>query len=246
MRGEELFERIRAQMLSAVTVDSAFDGLLPPLARAKSRQYWSPLCVAHRAAPRFHERGVKRVLDVGAGPGKFCIAAGFASPNVEYCGVEQRVALVEAARHLATSLQLKNVEFRLGNVLQVPWSEFDGFFFYNPLVENVFGADLAFDETVELSGSRFGGELLKIVELLSSVRVGSVVVTYCGLGGPIPSSYELRLEETVGAGRLRTWIKSRAYEANWYYLDHHKDVGRAPRRYIERKLRHLEVPFCLP
>ncbi len=235
----ESFDHVRTHLQRGDLWDGDFDLLLPPLARAKAPRYWSPLCVARRAALRLSQHGVRRVLDVGAGPGKFCIAAALACPDLELCGVEQRGPLVETARALALGLRLQNLEFRTGDALSVPWGEFDGFFFFNPFAENVFGSDGTFDSTVELSEARLASELLRTVDLLSSLRTGSVITTYCGLGGPIPSSYDLVREEPVGSGRLRTWIKRRSYEAAWFHLDEQDEVSRLPRRGVQRSLARM-------
>jgi SAM-dependent methyltransferase len=218
--------------------DGAFDRLLPPSIRTKSRQYWSPLCVARRAALRFSELRARRVLDVGSGPGKFCIAAAFAHSALEFHGVEHRVELVGTSRDLAARLGLRNVQFWAGDALSVPWARFDGFYFYNPFAENMLPAEEAFDALVELSVHRLAADLLGVVEALSSLRTGSIVVTYCGLGGPIPSSFDLISEELVSSGCLRTWIKRRSYEGDWYHLDRQDDVARATRGYVDRRLRH--------
>jgi len=220
MLNDAHFTKARAAMLRGNCWDLAFDRLLPPLVRAKSSQFWSPLCVARRAALRFVEHGARRVLDVGAGPGKFCIAAALARPTLELCGIEQRPDLVEASRKLSARLEVPNVEFRVGNAVSVPWNEFDGFYFFNPFAENMLPAEETYDETVELSTYRMGWELLQVIDRLGSLRTGSVVVTYCGLGAPIPSSYDLASEEPIGSDCLRTWVKRRSYDAGWYHLDH--------------------------
>jgi hypothetical protein len=154
-------------------------------------------------------------------------------------GVEQRPSLVDTARALAAGLGLTNVEFRVGDALSVPWRGFDGFFFFNPFAENVFCSEDTFDTGVELSERRLGSDLLRTVRLLSSLRSGSVAVTYCGLGGPIPSSYDLVREEPVGSGALRTWVKRRSYEADWLHVDEQDDVSRLPRFEVERDLARM-------
>lgn len=232
-------ERIHAGLRAGTLWDGAFDWLLPAMAREKSAQYWSPLSVARRAALRFAERGVQRVLDVGAGPGKFCIAAAIAQPDLEFCGIEQRAGLVEAARTLAAAFSLRNVQLRAGDAFGIPWRDFDGFFFFNPFAENVFRSHDRFDFTVELSEARLATALIRTSELLSSLRIGTVVVTYCGLGGPIPSSYDLLREEPVGSGLVRTWLKRRSHEFAWYHLEEEDSVSRLFRAVADRNLERM-------
>jgi hypothetical protein len=239
MVAPDRFDHARASLLGGRCREGAFDELLPLPVRAKASRYWSPLSVGRRAASRFADFGARQILDVGAGPGKFCITAASAHPELRFCGIEQRGPLVEIARDLAFRLRLPNLEFRVGNALSIPWGDFDGFYFFNPFAENIFSSESIFDEAVELSESRLAFELLRVLELLTSLRTGTVVVTYCGLGGAIPSSFDLMREEPVGSGYLRTWIKRRSYDDAWCHLDIHDDVSRMQRRRLEERLENL-------
>jgi len=78
-----------------------------------------------------------------------------------------------------------------------------------------------------------------VAELLSFAPRKSIVVTYHGLGGPIPSSYDLVVDERFGSGPLRVWQKNRSREGAWYHLDYSDEVSRVPRKYLQRKLAAL-------
>jgi SAM-dependent methyltransferase len=228
MADDDHFDRVRAGMVSGELSDVAFGALLPPLVRAKSTYHWTPLAVARRAALRFAEQSIERVLDVGCGPGKFCIAAALAQPEIDFCGVELEVSLTKTAQELATQLRLSNVEFRTGNALGAPWHDFDGFYFFNPFI------------TSSLEPLGIGREVLRVAELLGAARRGATVVTYHGLGGLIPSSYELRSEEPISSGHLRVWVKTRARAADYYHLEYSRDVSRVPRSYVREKVGSFE------
>jgi len=211
---------IRERLASGELSDVGFDALLPPLTRARSSYTWTPIVVARRAAEHFARRGVSRVLDVGCGPGKFCIVAGLTRPALRFYGVEHSAALTRTALALTACLRLSNVEIRNGEALDAPWRGFDGFYFFNP-----FSAD-----------SRVGGpDLLRVADQLRGAARRTVVVTYHGLGGPIPSSYDLVSEERVGSGPLRVWQKN-SRDGAWYHLDYSHGVSRVPRKYLDRKL----------
>ncbi|HEY0465789.1 MAG TPA: class I SAM-dependent methyltransferase [Polyangiaceae bacterium] len=182
--------------------------------------------VAQRAAWRFAERGIRHVLDVGCGPGKFCVAAALARPNLHFFGIERGVGLTLTANAVAASLRVSNVEFKAGNVLDAQWHDFDGFYFFNPFSE---------DSAPGSESARTETDLLRVVELLGAANRGAIVITYHGLGGAIPSTYDLLSDEPVGSGRLRVWIKNRSREAAWYHLDYAQGVSRVPRRYFERQ-----------
>lgn len=229
MTDEQHFDRVRNSLITGQLSDLAFGALLPPLIRAKSSYCWTPLAVARRAALRFAEQGTRRVLDVGCGPGKFCLTAALACPEIDFCGVDLSVTLARTAKELATGLRLSNVEFKAGDALDAPWHDFDGFYFFNP-----FGGTLLTPlmDDCALPG---GDELLRVAELLDAARKGVTVITYHGLGGPIPSSYTLRSEEPIGSGCLRVWQKTRSRAQGFYYLDHSREVSQVSREYLLRK-----------
>jgi predicted RNA methylase len=172
------------------------------------------------AAARLVQRGACRVLDAGSGPGKFCTVGAAANSLVTFVGIEQRNSLVSVARQVATRLGVTNVRFVLGDALARSWAQFDGFYFFNPFTENLWGTQDVFDARTGSAARRFRTEALRVAQRLRQVRCGSVVVTYHGLGGPIPSSYDLIAEENCGSGHLRTWIRVRDREEDWVHLDH--------------------------
>jgi predicted RNA methylase len=233
MPNDQYVGRIAARLRTGEVFDGGFDQLLPLHARAHSLWHWSPVYVAQRAAVRFAEHGARRVLDVGAGPGKFCIVAGASQPGLEFHGVEQHVELVATAKRLAELLDLRNVRFSSGDALLALTGPFDGFYFFNPFFDDPFGAEEHAGLRSEPPIPRIAAAAIRVTDSLRSARDRTVVVTYHGLGGPIPSSYDLVCEEPVGSGCLRTWVKTRANEESWYYLDEADDVTRVPRWYVE-------------
>jgi SAM-dependent methyltransferase len=221
MADDNQLDQVRERLALGQLSDVSFDTLLPPLTRARSSYTWTPVAVARRAALHFAERGASRVLDIGCGPGKFCIAAGLAQPELSFCGVDRSAGLTRIARELTAALRVPNVETRKGDALDAPWHDFDGFYFFNP-----------FSDDSRTSGDK----LLRVAELLREAPRKSVVVTYHGLGGPIPSNYDLVSEERLGSGPLRVWVKVRPRDAAWYHLDYSHGVSRVPRKFLERKL----------
>jgi SAM-dependent methyltransferase len=226
----ELAELKLAAPNCVLASDQRFDAHLPHRARLRADQYWTPVSVAARAAELFRSHRARTILDVGCGPGKFCLAAGSAAPELHFEGVEQRVGLVNAARRLARQLNVKNVHFSLANALEISWDRFDGFYFFNPFVENVFSRPTQFDATVELSMLRFAWDLIQVEHLLAGARVGAVIVTYHGLGGPIPSCFELVHTEAAGTDQLRVWLKRRRRTEAWCWVDSEREVTKAVRQ----------------
>jgi SAM-dependent methyltransferase len=217
---DDYIVRVRERLSEGRLLDAAFDCLLPPAARSKSMLHWTPVSVARLVAERLAQRGAAHVLDAGSGPGKFCTVAASTCSHLTFTGIEQRVELVSAARAIAARLNIPNAHFELGDALAHSWAPFDGFYFFNPFAENASGAEDLFDGGTDNPKRRFGTEALRLLRRLRQARDGSVVVTYHGLGGPLPSTFELAAEESSGSGCLRTWIKTRDREEPWVYLDY--------------------------
>ncbi|NUO47867.1 MAG: hypothetical protein HOV80_03315, partial [Polyangiaceae bacterium] len=80
--------------------DHEFDVLLPRELRVASARFWTPLSVIRTSLDWLRTEEVERVLDVGSGPGKFCVASALGSTR-QYVGIEHREGLCDAARSLA-------------------------------------------------------------------------------------------------------------------------------------------------
>ena len=92
---------------------------------------------------------------------------------------------------------------------------------------------------VLLSALRFGSELLRVESLLEQAAVGTVVVTYFGLGGPIPASYELVADELAGGDRLRTWVQGERRGSSSAWLETVASVRRVSRNDVHCALASL-------
>jgi SAM-dependent methyltransferase len=199
--------------------DVTFDTVYPAAIRLLSRRFWTPVEVARRAAAMFEKAAARRVLDVGSGVGKFAICAAAAAPGVEFVGVEQRPNLLGIARSVGRRFGLRNVRFQLGDATEVPWSAFDGFYFFNPFVENLFDVDDAIDSGVELSQARFMYEVLRVETSLQTCPLGTVLVTYYGSGTRIPGGFTLVTSERAGRDWLRLWVKRSDATADTYFTE---------------------------
>ena len=187
--------------------EATFDSHLPLEARALSSRHWTPLAVAVRAAEWFDEFRIRTVLDVGSGAGKFCVAAALAG-HCHFTGLEQRGRLVTCARSLALSFGVQQrVHFLQGMLGGVRLPAVDAYYFYNPFEENLHGPASQIDGEVELSTERYARDLRAVRELLSAARAGSYVLTYNGLGGKLPASYQPVCVDRELPNVLRLWRK---------------------------------------
>ena len=159
---------------------AAYCGLL-------SQVHWTPVEVSLHAAALLSDGQRRRILDIGAGVGKFCILGALTTPAA-FVGIEQRLSLVEAARSAAARSGASRASFVHANVLDVDFAEFDAFYLYNPFYEQISLDSIPIDETIEPSYKRFLGYVAATTKKLRDMRSGTRVVTYNGLEGTCPPS----------------------------------------------------------
>lgn len=184
--------------------DEVFDTLLSDPLRAVAPRHWTPLEVAEKAS-RFlcTHHGVK-VLDIGSGSGKFCMAAAYHHPEARFTGVEQRAYLVDFCNSLKDKLGLGNVKFVHANIKDFDISAYDHFYFYNSFYENLPGTQ-KIDYEVRYSESLYNYYNRILYKMLDKKPVGTRLVTYHSLGGEIPPGYEII--DTDYAEYLKYWQK---------------------------------------
>jgi SAM-dependent methyltransferase len=192
-----------------LVTDRVFDRIYPPELRFISRQYWTPVAVAARAAQLLVEAGATRILDIGSGPGKFCITGALTTDAV-FTGVEQRQQLVEVARAVAYRIGAERARFLHADVLRFPFRRFDGFYLYNPFFEYLAVTGVRIDDAIGLSVPLFERSVLTTTRKLARLPVGVAVATYHGFGGVMPNSYSRVYQEGAGTDRLDLWIKTKS------------------------------------
>ena len=213
-------ERVAGALRARRTLDDAwFDRFLPEELRTVSGKYWTPLEVAVRVAEWLEQLHIRSVVDIGSGAGKFCVATALAG-SARFTGLEQRARLVTAARDLARVFGLDDrVTFVHGALGLGPVPEAEAYYLYNPFGENLFGEEDHLDEDVELGASRFARDVQIIEGLLRDAPVGTLLVTYNGFGGEVPSSFhEERVDDTL-PNVLRLWRKTTVLESGPAHAD---------------------------
>jgi SAM-dependent methyltransferase len=183
--------------------DQAIDDLYPESIADLSGRHWTPVAVARRAAALLAPTPRHRVLDLGAGPGKFCIV-GALSTGASFTGIEQRHHFVVAALELTARLQIPNVHFIHANILDVDWRPYDSYYLFNPFAEQIMGG---IDDTMPVAPALYGFYIAEVRRRLCDARSGTRVVTYHGFGGAMPSSFRLTRRERCGNDELELWIK---------------------------------------
>ncbi len=187
--------------------DEKFDRIYPARIRQLSSIFWTPLAVAAEATRLLVHAPGTRVLDLGCGAGKFCLVAATLS-DARLTGIEQRPELIAAARAAAAAMELADIEFIEGNLVDLDFAQFDAFYLFNPFEENLHGHKI--DSAIPLSPRLFQHYTQHVADQFGARPLGTRVVTYMGYADDIPACYDC--EETRFGDDLKLWIKRRAYD----------------------------------
>lgn len=183
--------------------DRDFDQFFPRSVRELSVVHWTPVKVARRAAEYLVTAPGTKVLDIGCGPGKFCIVGALATEGL-FKGVEQRADLCRVGQAAILKAKIPNAEIVHGNVMDLDFSEFDAFYLFNPFEENL-GTTSPIDRTIELSETLYEGYTDHVASQLARAPLGTKVATFYGRCQEIPPGYEP--VGTTGHRSLKFWVK---------------------------------------
>jgi SAM-dependent methyltransferase len=184
--------------------DDQFNKIYPPAIQLLAKRHWTPLKVAELAARFLATEKGDRILDIGSGAGKFCLAGGYYQPTARFYGVEQRADLVEHARNANAILELDNVTFIHRNLTDLPLTDFDHFYFFNSFFENLAGQD-KIDENVEYSVDLYNYYTRYLYKQLKQKPIGTRIATYHSLEDEIPAGYHVVGTEINDL--LKFWVK---------------------------------------
>lgn len=188
---DEAATALRAALRAGRPVsDRGFDRLFPMSQRVRSYFHWTPVDVAVRASTLLAPTDDTRVLDIGAGVGKLCLI-GAVITRATWIGVEIDPEMVEAANHAARLLGVADrAQFVCADASSLDWSRFDSLYFFNPFAEASRGLELQTEH----------------------LREGARIVTYHGVGGDMPSGYELVHREPAREDRLCLWVRGHTHQ----------------------------------
>jgi SAM-dependent methyltransferase len=178
--------------------------LFPRPIQSLAQKHWTPLRIANLVAQFLVPHDGVKVLDIGSGVGKFCLAGGYYQPGASFFGVEQRKHLVEHAETARRILDLKNVHFFAMNLTELDFKQFDHFYFYNSFYENLFDTE-KIDDSITCSPNLYNYYNRVLHKKLKEMPVGTRVAAYHCLESQGPSGYQL-VEEHVGTW-LKFWMK---------------------------------------
>jgi len=185
--------------------ESHFCQLYPLSIQQLDKKHWSPLIVVNRAVKFLVDKPNVKILDIGSGTGKFCLAGAYYKPSVSFFGVEQREDLVDQAERVRKLLRLQNVYFKHHNFTQLNLKQYDHFYFYNSFFENLDGTD-KIDNKIAYSNELYNYYSHYLYKQFEEMPVGTRVATYCSWDDEIPRGY--KLVETQLDNLLKFWTKT--------------------------------------
>ena len=147
--------------------------------------------------------GVK-VLDIGSGVGKFCLAGAYYKPHASFFGVEQRENLVVHAEKARDILGLQNVHFIHRNITQLDFKQYNHFYFFNSFYENLLDKD-KIDDSLTYSTHLYNKYHRLLYKKLDEMPEGTRVATFHCVEDKMPAGYWL-VDSKVGT-LLKFWLK---------------------------------------
>lgn len=184
--------------------DQAFHQLYPGALHAQASMHWTPVAIAKKAAEFLAAEKNHKILDIGSGSGKFCIAAAHFQPGCSFYGVEQREELVIAAKSAALVAELPNVFFIHANITSIDFTGYDHFYFFNAFFENL-DADHKIDQQVNYSKELYTVYNRYVYKQLDKKPAGTRLATFHSTQDEIPAGYH-----EVGGSEdelLKFWLK---------------------------------------
>jgi len=184
--------------------DAQMHYLYPESIQLLAHKHWTPLSITQMVVEFLTPVHGVKVLDIGSGVGKFCLAAAYYKPAAFFSGVEQRKDLTEHAELAKATLGLKNVHFINGNFTRLNFKQYDHFYFYNSFYENLDDTD-KIDDSVSYSGELYNLYNGLLYKKLDEMPSGTRLATFHCLEDKIPDGYHM-IESKVGC-LLKFWLK---------------------------------------
>lgn len=183
--------------------DLDFDSLLSKKFQNISKVHWTPIQIIETVVEWCKENGSSSILDIGAGVGKFCLV-GASISNLQFTGIEKRKSLYKQALKVQEKLELKRVNFYNDNILNIDFSGFDTFYYFNPFFEHIHEKE-RIDKTINYQPHKFLIYQEYVFNELSKKERGTTFITYCSQEFHPPEGYTMK--NMMFEGLLQLWIK---------------------------------------
>lgn len=186
------------------TTDAALNKLYPECIQLLANKHWTPLQIARLVAEFLVTHPGVKVLDIGSGVGKFCLAGGYYKPQASFHGVEQRKDLIAHGENARDMLGLQNVHFIHTNITEFDFRQYDHFYFFNSFYENLMDKD-QIDDNIPYSTYLFNYYHNQLYKKLKALPTGTRVATFHCLDDKIPPCYHVVGSQAQNL--LKFWIK---------------------------------------
>jgi SAM-dependent methyltransferase len=184
--------------------DAQLNKLYPEAIQLLACRHWTPLSIAQLVAPFLVTHPGVKVLDIGSGVGKFCLAGAYYKPHGTFYGVEQRKDLVDHAKKARGVLGFQNVHFIHSNITELDFSQYDHFYFFNSFYENLMDKE-RIDDNITYSTFLFNFYHKQLFKKLREMPAGTRVATFHCLDDKMPPDYYI-VDSKMGTS-LKFWIK---------------------------------------
>lgn len=184
--------------------DESLNRIYPEAIQLLAARHWTPLQVTQLVAQFLVTHPGVKILDIGSGVGKFCLAAAYYKPHAAFYGVEQRKDLVDHAEKARDVLGLQNAHFIHSNITQLDFSQYHHFYFFNSFYENLMYKD-KIDDTLTTSTFLFNFYHKQLYKKLKELPAGTRIATFHCLDNKLPPEYHI-VDSKVETF-LKFWIK---------------------------------------
>jgi SAM-dependent methyltransferase len=184
--------------------DTHLNKLYPESIQLLAARHWTPLNIIQLVAPFLATHPGIRVLDIGSGAGKFCLAGAYYKPYATFYGVEQRKYLITHAENARDLLGLQNVHFIHSNITDLDFRQYHHFYFFNSFYENLMDND-KIDDEITCSTHLFTYYHRQLYKKLDKMPAGTRVATFHCLDNKMPPGYHI--VDTKISTLLKFWIK---------------------------------------
>jgi SAM-dependent methyltransferase len=169
--------------------DDEFDAIFPEEVREHSDRHFTSVFIAQKAAQFLVSSKKDRILDIGAGTGKFCLVAALTN-DAHFTGVEYRKKQYEIALNCTQRFNVTNATFIHSNILDVPFDDFTGFYMFNPFLEQIDGT-AKMDNSIDEKTGNYSLFSNYVKAELEKKPIGTRLATYYVPHIQISDSYEL-------------------------------------------------------
>ncbi len=144
-------------------------------------------------------------IDLGAGTGKFCLAAASRHPHAYWLGVEHRAELVAVAQSWLAESTSNNCNIEQGDFTRYELADFSGAYLFNPLAE-LLDARPPLPLPTSAGTAAYRQAQQALYAQLEAAPQGFALVTYFTEATAIPDAF--RQNWSAVDGKLCGYIKS--------------------------------------